>query len=81
LTVEFRNTSGFLVADSSGHRVGRVEGPMYGTAPDVPDALAVRSGGLLRHHFVVHADAINEIDARRRVVRLLLEEDRLQRFL
>jgi hypothetical protein len=54
---------------------------MYGTAPDVPDALAVRSGGLLRHHFVVHADAINEIDAQRRVVQLLLEEDRLQRFL
>jgi hypothetical protein len=54
---------------------------MYGTTPDVPDALAVRSGGLLRHHFVVHADAINEIDARRRVVQLLLEEDRLQRFL
>jgi hypothetical protein len=54
---------------------------MYGTAPDVPDALAVRSGGLLRHHFVVRADAIDEIDLRRGVVRLLLEEDRLQRFL
>jgi hypothetical protein len=54
---------------------------MYGTAPDAPDALAVRSGGLLRHHFVVRADAIDEIDLRRGVVRLLLEEDRLQRFL
>lgn len=54
---------------------------MYSTAPDVPDALAVRSGGLLRHYFVVHADAISQIDMRQRVVRLLLEEDRLQRFL
>jgi hypothetical protein len=58
-----------------------VEGPLYGTAPDVPDALAVRSGGLFPHHFVVRADAINEIDAPRGVVRLLLEGDRLQRFL
>ena len=42
------STSGFLVADVRGRLVGRVECPMYGTAPDVPDALAVRSGFLAR---------------------------------
>ena len=35
-------TSGYLVADARGRLVGRVECPMYGTAPDLPDALAVR---------------------------------------
>ena len=39
-------TIGYLVADVTGRIVGRVECPMYGTAPDVPDALSVRSGFL-----------------------------------
>ena len=41
---DLRWLTGFLVADRDGKVVGRVECPMYGTAPDVPDALAVRSG-------------------------------------
>src|ERR1041384_8714672 len=34
---------GYLVADSNGRLVGRVECAMYGTQPEVPDALAVHS--------------------------------------
>ena len=36
---------------------------MYGTAPDVPDALSVRSGGFLsRRRRLVPADTIEQID-------------------
>ena len=45
---DLRWLNGFLVADREGRIVGRVECPMYGTAPDIPDALAVRSGFLAR---------------------------------
>jgi hypothetical protein len=34
----------FLVTDRSGKRVGRVESPMYGTAPDRPDASRSKPG-------------------------------------
>jgi hypothetical protein len=54
---------------------------MYGTAPDVPDALAVRSGVVIRHHFVVPAGAIEEIDGQSRVIGLGLKRKELQRFL
>src|ERR1700736_2148517 len=36
---DLRVLNGFLVADREGRVVGRVECPMYGTAPDIPDAL------------------------------------------
>ena len=56
---DLRWLNGFLVADREGRVVGRVECPMYGTAPDGPDALAVRSGFLARRkRRVVPADAI-----------------------
>ena len=75
------DTNGFLVADAKGRLVGRVEGPMYGTAPDKADAVAVRSGLLVRHHFLVRAEFINEIDKRAAVVGLLVDNRELQRFL
>jgi hypothetical protein len=74
-------TPGYLVADANGRLVGRVECPMYGTAPDVPDALAVRSGFLARRRRVVPADAIDEIDDSSRVIELSVERDQLQSFL
>ena len=37
---DLRSVKGFVVADARGRFVGRVEAPMYGTQPDVPDALA-----------------------------------------
>jgi hypothetical protein len=74
-------TAGFLVADVRGRLVGRVECPMYGSAPKKPDALAVRSGVLRRRHFVVPAAAIEAIDNGSRVVGLRLASEDLQRFL
>ena len=46
LALNLRDTAGYLVADARGRIVGRVECPMYGTSPEQPDALAVRSGFL-----------------------------------
>jgi uncharacterized protein YrrD len=76
-----RDTDGFLVADARGRRVGHVEGPMYGTSPDEPDALAVRSGLVFRHHFLVPAVAIDDINETSEVIGLRLERQQLQRFL
>lgn len=53
---------------------------MYGTAPDEPDALAVRSGLLIRQHFIVPTTAIEAIDDLSQVIGLRLDRDQLQRF-
>jgi hypothetical protein len=78
---DLRWLNGFIVADREGRVVGRVECPMYGTAPDVPDALAVRSGWLARRRKLVPADAIEEIDDASGVIGLRVERDSLQSFL
>jgi hypothetical protein len=54
---------------------------MYGTAPEVPDALAVRSGHVIHRHYIVPTAAIDEIDDESRVVGLTLRRNELQRFL
>ena len=78
---DLRWLNGFLVADHEGRVVGRVECPMYGTAPDVPDALSVRSGFLARRRRVVPAEAIDQIDGRSGVIGLSVERDSLRSFL
>jgi hypothetical protein len=79
---DLRWLNGFLVADREGRVVGRVECPMYGTAPDVPDALAVRSGFLARRRRrVVPADTIRDIDDASGVIGLSVGRDSLKRFL
>jgi hypothetical protein len=79
--LELRKTIGYLVADVRGRIVGRVESPMYGTARDVPDALAVRSGFLARRRRLVPAEAIQEIDGASGVVGLNVERDEIRLFL
>jgi hypothetical protein len=74
-------TTGFLVADNRGRVVGKVECPMYGTLPDVPDALSVKSGFLSRHRRLVPADTIAEVDARSGVVALRVAREAIRRFL
>jgi hypothetical protein len=74
-------TTGFLVADNRGRLVGRVECPMYGTLPDVPDALAVKSGFLSRQRRLVPADTIAEVDQASRVVGLRVAREAIRRFL
>lgn len=81
VATDLRWLNGFLVTDSVGRSVGRVECPMYGTAPDVPDALAVRSGFLARRRRVVPADAIEAIDDASGVIGLSVERDSLTSFL
>jgi hypothetical protein len=53
---------------------------MYGTGPDQPDALAVRSGVVIHRHFIVPTTAIQAIDDRSQVIGLRLDRDQLQRF-
>ena len=79
--LDLRLTSGFLVADKRGRVVGRVECPMYGTAPDVPDALAVRGGFLSRRRRLVPADAIEQIDGRSGFIGLSIDRDAIRSFL
>ena len=78
---DLRGTTGYLVADNRGRLVGRVECPMYGTKPDEPDALSVRSGWFARRRRLVPADAIDQIDGRTRVIGLSVDRDGLRRFL
>jgi len=76
-------TPGYLVADSRGRVVGLVECPMYGTEPDLPDALSVRRKGFLFAHrrHLVPAATIEEIDETAGVVELSVERDALRSFL
>jgi hypothetical protein len=78
---DLRRTTGYLVADVSGRVIGRVECPMYGTAPDVPDALSVRSGFLSRRRRLVPADTIREIDGASGVVGLSVAREAIRAFL
>jgi uncharacterized protein YrrD len=79
--IDVRGTSGFLVSDSQGHRVGCVEGPMFGTAPDRPDAVAVRERRRYGRHFIVPATAIASIDDDEETISLELEQRELLPFL
>lgn len=79
--LDLRATIGYLVADVRGRVVGRVECPMYGTAPDVPDALSVRSGFLSRRRRLVPATAIQEIDGSSGVVGLNVAREAIRAFL
>jgi hypothetical protein len=81
LAVDLRSTAGYLVADKRGRIVGRVECPMYGTAPDVPDALSVRAGFLSRRRRLVPADTIAQIDGQSGVIGLRVEREAIRRFL
>ena len=54
---------------------------MYGRAPDVPDALAVRGGFPSRRRRLVPADAIEQIDGRSGVIGLSVEREKIRSFL
>jgi hypothetical protein len=81
LAIDLRATSGYLVADRQGRVVGRVECPMYGTAPDVPDALSVRAGFLARRRRLVPAATIERIDRAGRMIGLRVERESIRSFL
>ena len=79
--MDLRGTAGFLVADARGRIVGRVECPMYGSSPERPDALSVRSGFLSRRRRLVPADSIELIDDGSRVIGLRVERESIRTFL
>ena len=81
LAVDLRRTAGFLVADARGRVVGRVECPMYGTSPETPDALSVRSGWLARRRRLVPAESIEQVDNGAKVIGLRVERDAIRTFL
>ena len=54
---------------------------MYGTAPDVPDALAVRAGFFPRRRRLVPAEAIEQIDGESGVIGLSVEREKIRSFL
>jgi hypothetical protein len=81
VTADLRSTTGFVVADNHGRVVGRVECPMYGSFPNVPDALSVRRGRFSRHRRLVPANTIADIDAATGVVALRVARDAIRRFL
>jgi hypothetical protein len=69
------------VAGAKGRIVGRVECPMYGTSPETPDALSVRSGLFSRRRRLVPAESIELIDDGTRVIGLRVERDAIKTFL
>lgn len=79
--LDLRSVRGFLVSDVRGRIVGRVEGPMYGRAPDMPDALSVRSGFLSRRRRLVPAEAIQQIDDQSGVIGLRVLRESIRKFL
>ena len=81
LAVDLRRTTGFLVADARGRFVGRVECPMYGTSPEMPDALSVRSGWLARRRRIVPAESIEQIDNGAKVIGLRVDREAIRTFL
>jgi hypothetical protein len=81
LALDLRETTGFLVADARGRIVGRVECPMYGTSPETPDALSVRSGFFPRRRRLVPAESIEQIDDGTRVIGLRINRDAIRTFL
>ena len=81
LAIDLRRTAGYIVADRQGRVVGKVECPMYGTAPDVPDALSVKSGLFSRRRRLVPADTIDQIDGSSGVIELRVDRDAIRSFL
>jgi hypothetical protein len=81
IALDLRSTAGFLVADARGRVVGRVECPMYGSSPETPDALSVRSGFLSRRRRLVPADSIEQIDDGSKVIGLRVDRSTIRTFL
>jgi hypothetical protein len=81
LALDLRETTGYLVADARGRIVGKVECPMYGTSPEKPDALSVRSGLFARRRRLVPAESIEQIDGGSKVIGLRIERESIRTFL
>lgn len=72
-SIDLRNTAGYLVADQSGHLVGKVERPIVERTRPALDGLLVQRRPLSRHRVFVPLEAIAEIDAASGVVGLRID--------
>lgn len=81
LAYDLRRTTGYIVADSRGRVIGKVESPMYGTRPDEPDAVAVRKGFFARRRHLVPVESIEQIDAMSGVIGLRVPREKIRSFL
>lgn len=81
VAIDLRRTRGYVVADRQGRVVGKVECPMYGTAPDVPDALSVKAGLFSRRRRLVPADTIDQIDGTSGTIGLRVDRETIRSFL
>jgi hypothetical protein len=54
---------------------------MYGTSPEEPDALSVRSGFFPRRRRLVPAESIEQIDDGSKVIGLRVERESIRTFL
>ena len=54
---------------------------MYGTSPETPDALSVRSGFFARRRHLVPAESIEQIDGGSKVIGLRVDRDAIRTFL
>ena len=81
VAIDLRRTTGYIVANRQGRLVGKVECPMYGTAPDVPDSLSVKSGLFSRRRRLVPADTIDQIDGTSGVIGLRVDRENIRSFL
>jgi hypothetical protein len=81
LAYDLRRTTGYIVADSRGRVIGKVESPMYGSRPDEPDAVAVRKGFFARRRHLVPVESIEQIDAMSGVIGLRVPRENIRSFL
>ncbi len=81
IAFDLKRTAGYIVADRRGRVVGRVEAPMYGTRPDEPDALAVRSGLFPRRRRLVPLEIIDQVDGASGVIGLRVDREEVRSFL
>jgi hypothetical protein len=79
--IDLRRTGGYIVADRRGRVVGKVACPMYRTAWDVPDALAVKAGLFPRRCRLVPADTIEQIDGTSGVIGLRVDRESIRSLL
>jgi len=79
--LDLEGRAGFLVADARGRVVGRVEGPMFGSSGNTPDALSVRFRLLRWRRRLVPVSAIAAIDDQTKVIDLGVDRDAIRAFL
>jgi hypothetical protein len=75
---DLRSVSGFLVVDSRGRLVGRVEGPTFDASFGTSAAMTVSFGFLWLRRCLVAAESIEQIDDGTKVIGLRIDRKALR---